>query len=96
MAETQTEKKNTNWIAIATAVLIPLGTAWYVDREQRLKDKDAQIDRMEKRELRLETKLDDSRNETKYWINQTIIANREIPQLLDTLKARIKKPRTNE
>lgn len=91
MSETHTDNKpKVNWMRIAVMVLVPLFTVWYVDREKRLSDKDKVIADLilDKKELKAELK--DEKAETKLWIGKYIDCERQIPQLLDTLKARIK------
>ena len=95
MAETNTEKKPTSvttvLIRIAVAVLIPLFTVWYLDRENRIHDLKESNNylRVENRELKADGKEKDKVIE--HWIDEYINCNRQIPQIIDTLKARIKR-----
>lgn len=90
MSQTQTETKPTHWMRIAAAILIPLFTVWYVDRENRINDLKESNNylRQENRELKAEGIRKDGVIE--HWIDENIKCERQIPQLLDSLKLKIK------
>lgn len=92
MEQPHTDKKPTNWMRIAGAILIPLFTVWYIDRENRINDlKQTIIElKIDKDDLKADKEKESQRKE--YWIDMYINCERQIPQLLDTLKVRIKQP----
>jgi len=90
MSDAQTEKKPTNWIVIVAPVLTALWMVWFYDRELRIEDKNLVIKYLQEENAKKDVVIQGKDREIKYWVNESIIANRQIPQTLDTLKARIK------
>lgn len=93
MTEPQTEKKTsvtTVIIRIAIAVLIPLFTVWYVDREARIKDLKETIVELRESGKYKDIQLKEKDGEIKHWIGKYIQCERQVPSIIDTLKARIK------
>lgn len=92
MAEPAEKKTATTTVIlrIAVAVLIPLFTVWYVDREARIIDLKETISELRESSKYKDGQLKEKDVEIKHWIDKYIQCERQVPQLLDTLKARIK------
>lgn len=90
MADPQTEKKPINWIAIVAPVLTVLWMVWFYDRELRLDDKDEQIEYLKSENKYKDLQLKEKDTVVRYWIGKYIQCERQVPSIIDTLKARIK------
>lgn len=92
MAEPAEKKTATTTVIlrIAVAVLIPLFTVWYVDREARIIDLKETISELRESGKYKDGQLKEKDVEIKHWIEKYIRCERQVPSIIDTLKARIK------